>query len=230
MKSYEAKEDYRGAEAEKYEEKRFTSYKGKIYKNHQERIVVDIFRNIPANSKVLDLPCGTGRISEKLITEFSFMLTAADYSEDMLAIARRRVKGNNNNIGFQTIDAENIGYGNGSYDVVLTVKLMHLLPVETQRKVLKELCRVSRWLVVVTYAYHSKIEALKNFSKAIYNRFSSYPRQTVSKYARRINELESEFSDLGMKVKKRKHISRLLSSEVIFVLEKQPGNSYCEMD
>jgi SAM-dependent methyltransferase len=57
---------------------------------------VDFFKTLCRGHKnILELMCGTGRISKPLIDE-GFSLTCVDYSEEMLDIFRRKVDGSQN--------------------------------------------------------------------------------------------------------------------------------------
>src|SRR5262245_64269722 len=54
---------------------------------NEERCVHAALADIPAGSLVLDLPCGTGRLTNGLVSR-GFRVTGADNSAHMIAVAR----------------------------------------------------------------------------------------------------------------------------------------------
>ncbi|MEI7473270.1 MAG: bifunctional demethylmenaquinone methyltransferase/2-methoxy-6-polyprenyl-1,4-benzoquinol methylase UbiE [bacterium] len=69
------------------------------------------------NADILDLCAGTGDISMILAKKYPFSgIKAVDYSENMLNIAKKRIK--NNNIEFIQADALNLPFEDNSFDAV----------------------------------------------------------------------------------------------------------------
>lgn len=218
MKSseYEAKGDYVRQEASNYDAIRFSSYKGRLYDNLQKNIIKKIVRALPRGLAVLDLPCGTGRVSE-VITRFTSNLVCADISEDMLDVARRKLAPHNTNIAYRVIDAEKIEFPNASFDLVTTIKLMHLIPYDVQARVLREIARVSKRWIIVTYAYSGWLSWVKDY---VFRK--KYDKTNPSSdHPRRVADVIREAESIGCVVRKRYYTFRLFSSEVIFFLEKR---------
>lgn len=76
--------------------------------------------------KVLDLACGTGVISH-LLFDLGFSVTGLDWSDAMLAKARKKSKDRNSKITFLTGDAERTGESEGSYDIIVMRHLVWTL-------------------------------------------------------------------------------------------------------
>lgn len=76
--------------------------------------------------KTLDLACGTGEISH-LLHDFGLDVTGLDWSEAMLAIARKKSLDRNSGIRFLTGDAENTRESEATYDLIVTRHLVWTL-------------------------------------------------------------------------------------------------------
>ncbi|MEK6531882.1 MAG: methyltransferase domain-containing protein, partial [Deltaproteobacteria bacterium] len=212
---YEARGDYKKEEAEVYDEKRFSSLKGRLYQWLQKSNIVKALSTLPPKARVLDLPCGTGRVTE-VMAGMGFVVTAGDLSVHMLEVARKKLKNSPNVAGFEQVDAERLKYKDNSFDCVTSIKFMHLLPREVQDRVLKNLARVSRDLIVVTYAYKGSFSWIKQY--VFMKRF--YKVNPSSGHARTVQELEGVFGAMGLKVQARLFTLRLFSEEVLYVLKK----------
>ena len=218
MKSsqYEAKDDYVREQASKYDEIRFSSYKGRLYDNLQKNIIRKIMGPLKRDLSVLDLPCGTGRIAE-VIGEFTPNIVCADISQDMLDVARKKLLPTNDKIIYRILDAEKIDFPDNSFDLIASIKLMHLLPFDVQSQVLREILRVSSRWVVVTYAYNDWLSWIKDYIfRKKYDRINP-----SSNHPRNVGELESEIKRCGGEVRETHYTFRLFSSEVVFLIEKQ---------
>ena len=63
-----------------------SEYKDTWRDRREKGCILDCLRAIPAGSKVLDLPCGTARMT-KLLVERGYRVTGTDISEAMLSRA-----------------------------------------------------------------------------------------------------------------------------------------------
>src|SRR5207248_815130 len=78
------------AVAERYDRERFSSLAGRVFNALERRRLVSAFRTVPRTAKVLDVPCGTGRLAEALL-EAGYTIIGADISQPMLEVARRKL-------------------------------------------------------------------------------------------------------------------------------------------
>jgi len=87
--------------------KKITDYYDKVIAQSVPKTVEVISKFLPSKGKLLDVGCGTGRISE-YFSRCGYEITAIDNSESMFAIARKRLKGSrvilSNLIDFETKD------------------------------------------------------------------------------------------------------------------------------
>jgi ubiquinone/menaquinone biosynthesis C-methylase UbiE len=133
--------------AEEYDAIRFTSWKGRLVDRLEKAFVLRALRGLPPGARVLDLPAGTGRITE-LLRGAGYATIGADISAAMLARGRLRGLA----MPLLAADAEQLPFADGSFDAVVSVRLMHHVPSPIRCRMLAEFRRVSCGTVVATYA------------------------------------------------------------------------------
>jgi ubiquinone/menaquinone biosynthesis C-methylase UbiE len=109
------------------------------------------FADVPAGSRVLDLPCGTGVLAPWLLGR-GYRVLGADIAGQMLAQARaKQARGElAGPLSLLAADAERLPLADRSVDVALVVRFVHLMPAEVRHRVYRELARVTRDRVVLS--------------------------------------------------------------------------------
>ena len=88
----------------------------------------ELHRDLPPGPlRVLDAGCGTGAMAF-LFAEMGHQVVGIDLSGEMVAQARKKAKTSNYDLDLLTGDAEQLPFGNGSFDVVVTRHLLWTLP------------------------------------------------------------------------------------------------------
>ncbi len=147
---------YTGEVAAGYDEKREQSQKWKT----EQQIVENMLSRIPAGSRVLDVPTGTGRFIEKADT-LGLIYTGMDLSAEMLSLATAKVKDPNKTInGEQAFSfcegnvLDGIPYDTNHFDAVLCIRLTRWIAGDHGeagiRDLISELCRVASDRVILT--------------------------------------------------------------------------------
>lgn len=123
------------------------------FRQQRERqCLLDLIAAIPACSTVLDLPCGTGRVT-RLIAEAGHRVIAGDSSEHMVATTRANLQHRFPDLTAQVMDAMETGLPSQSVDAVVCNRLLHHFPDAGSRiGVLHEFARISRGLVIVSFS------------------------------------------------------------------------------
>lgn len=122
-------------------------------------------------SRVLDLPCGTGRITTFLLSE-GWRVHASDYSEHMIEQAREAcaaafpasagAAASSADVAFSRQDVLATTFADGEFDAVVCNRLFHhFTEPATRRRALAELARVSRGPVVASFFCSFSLSALK---------------------------------------------------------------------
>lgn len=122
---------------------------------------------LPSGSSVLDLPCGTGRLIIPL-RRHGFEVTAADSSRHMIDVARDHYLAKSGqtadscDVRFLREDVMATDFPNGEFDAVVCNRLLHHYPsAELRRRALRELRRVSRNRVIVSYFSNFALSAAR---------------------------------------------------------------------
>jgi SAM-dependent methyltransferase len=141
----------------------------------------------PRCESLLNIPCGGGRLSDK-IAEATDKLIEADTAHGQVLYARAE-SGDVNHRLWMTASAFHIPFKNDSFDGVVCCRLSHHMPTAVEReRLVKELLRVSRHFVIMTFFdFHSP----KNFLRRIREPFNKKPPKMTMTRAR-LAELASQ--------------------------------------
>ena len=124
----------------------------------EKRCIQKALRVIPPGSHILDLPCGTGRLTQLLISQ-GFRVTGADVSKAMLARARMKRSTIHRiavtafpGVDFEDHDIMRTGYPDDHFDAVICNRLFHHFTEPTTRlRALTELRRICRGPVIISF-------------------------------------------------------------------------------
>jgi ubiquinone/menaquinone biosynthesis C-methylase UbiE len=143
---------------------------------HEKRCILKAFRYIPTGAHVLDLPCGTGRLT-RLLLKAGYKVTAADINIQMLKVAQNNYQEYrldssilSRDIDFKIADIRDTGFKDNEFDAVVCHRLFHhFYEAATRKKAMAELRRISRGPVLVSFFNSFSISALirkaRNFIK-----------------------------------------------------------------
>jgi SAM-dependent methyltransferase len=137
----------------KYDERTARKYQSRKPGKHRAemRMVDRAFALVPRSHRVLDVPCGGGRLTLHLAHR-GYAVTAADLSDPMLEITRENVAKSKLNCAVEKQDIERLAFANRSFDTVISFRLFHHFPTrEIRQRVVSELCRVARKYVALSY-------------------------------------------------------------------------------
>ena len=135
----------------------------------EQRCVRRALASVRPGARVLDLPCGTGRLLP-LLVELGYKVTAADSSPHMLDRARHLAETNSldmSNEDFLVVDVFQTGFADDAFDVVVCNRLFHhFTEPATRQRALRELRRICTGPIVVSVfcnlAYDALISRIKH--------------------------------------------------------------------
>lgn len=162
--------------AESYNENRFNNKRMKKVNVKEQRFAEYVASIVGSNAVMLDIPCGSGRFTEKfkkLRQVYSF-----DYNYSMLFEAYKNFK-DINTVYFAQASITDIPLPDNSVDLVFCMRMMHHIDsIELFNQIIGELARVSsEWIFISFY----RNESLKNIRRRILGRrLSGYPISTWS--------------------------------------------------
>ena len=133
----------------------------------EKHCITKALRSIPPGSHVLDLPCGTGRLTW-LLMDRGFHVTAADVSEAMLATARTNIAARRppmeENLPVAVFELQDImqtGYADGQFDAIVCNRLFHhFTESDTRLRALRELRRICRGPVIISFFNSFALDAV----------------------------------------------------------------------
>jgi ubiquinone/menaquinone biosynthesis C-methylase UbiE len=118
----------------------------------------------PEGRRVLDVGTGTGRAALALAAAGA-TVTGVDASPQMLDVARARAAERGLTPTFEVADAQALPFADRSVDVAVCFRL--LMHVPEWRRCVGELCRVSRWRVVLDFPARASVAALESAARRV---------------------------------------------------------------
>lgn len=102
---------------------------------------LDIIRELSSSEmNCLEVGCGTGSTAIKLANSFKH-IKATDFSQKMIEIANtRKTDENIDNVDFFVESVEDMNYQNGSFDVVMSHSILHL--VDSHKEALSKIFNI----------------------------------------------------------------------------------------
>jgi len=146
---------------------RTTRYKGidqQIVNKRETKILEKILVSLSDRSvSILDVPCGYGRFSELLLRK-SLNLTSADISLPMVMAARKYSVASSSNHHFLVGDIRNLPLKDNTFDYVITIRLLqHMLNASIRRQVLRELHRVAKKMVILSFYRYNFLHSIERW-------------------------------------------------------------------
>jgi 2-polyprenyl-3-methyl-5-hydroxy-6-metoxy-1,4-benzoquinol methylase len=146
----ETKPAYKGRVKYTPEKARAYQVRAEAKERSELRLVERAFKIVP-RGRVLDSPCGGGRVT-LLLAGRGYEMTAADLSDSMIEITREKVSAAGLKIPVEKQDVERLTYPDQHFDAIISFRLFHHFPnAEIRQRVVRELCRVARENVALSY-------------------------------------------------------------------------------
>jgi ubiquinone/menaquinone biosynthesis C-methylase UbiE len=144
--------------AQGFDALRFSGPIGTYLLETQERLLLDALMPAPGR-RLLDVGTGTGRAAIAL-ARAGAQVVGVDASEQMLTVARERAAQAGADVAFQPADAHTLPFPDRSFDGAVSLRVIMHTP--DWARCVAELCRVSRWRVVVDFPAAGSAAALES--------------------------------------------------------------------
>ena len=139
------------------------------------RLLQRLLRSQGRSRRILELPCGGGRLSPQ-IAPHADLLVEADIAEGQVLYGKRNVTSDTPRI-WMTASAFHIPFQNDSFDGTVCIRLCHHLPTASEReRLIKELFRVSQRFVLMTFFDHHSV---KNWLRRVRRPFNHKPPKST---------------------------------------------------
>ncbi len=113
-----------------------------------------VARLVPEGSRVIDIACGNGTLALKISARATHV-SGIDLEPDMISFATMRAaKAGINNVEFMEMDAADLsGFADNAFDVACSSMAIHQFQLKTGKKILKEMTRIAKNIIVLDYNY-----------------------------------------------------------------------------
>jgi ubiquinone/menaquinone biosynthesis C-methylase UbiE len=213
------KDHYQNREiAQAYDRERFRGVVGRTFDALEKRALrkaLGVVGKALPRPRVLDVPCGTGRITE-LLLEQGLDVTGGDISPAMMEVAREKTARFGEHVSYRQLDLDRLDLPEGSFDLVTCIRLFHHLETGARGRILGELARVSRRFVLVNVSLSSAYHRLRR-------RVKRFLGQGVSRTSSTWTEIYREAAAAGLRIEKHFFVLRAVSEDLVLLLEKEQG-------
>jgi len=213
---------YYGPLAASYDDRRFSGALGRLKNWRDRRLVEKAMRHAGGVERILDVPCGTGRLLRSLASRVPHSV-GADVSLDMIEFSRLHPSVKNGARGlleYVQCDARYLPFSNGTFDLVVSGRFLHHLfhlPQSERLQVIREFVRVSRGWVLgdfnIRYGLKYQINRLR----------STLRGKPLKSQRMAATEVFEELSRAGLRVEKVYPISWLASEKWYILCRKERG-------
>ena len=170
--------------------------------------------------KVLDLPCGTGKLAA-VFSRLPVRVMAADISRQMMEIADGAYRTLPGFQGFTQADASATAFADGEFDTVVCLRLLHRVPAAIRQSILGELSRVSQRYVVLSAGVDSPVQRIRRHCRQWATGTVTVPYPTTRR------ALAGQLAAADLTPVAWIPVLPLLSSEWVVVCEKSSGAGRC---
>ena len=179
----------------------------------EKRAVRRAFQAIPRDRVVLDLPCGTGRLSGTLL-ESGFRVVGVDISAAMLDVARRRLASFGDRFDTEVGDVHELAQrAAGKYDVALCARVLMHFALDEQIRFLASVARLTRGTVVFSQSLSTPYQRLRRRAK----RLLGHQQSAVHPISEQ--ELRELLAGAGLREIRRVRVASLVSEGMYVVAE-----------
>ena len=141
-----------------YERRRYPpGYFSRFKKNQDVRTLHETIG--PGPLRVLDLPCGAGRLMEPMMGR-DYRVVGADISREMLAAGMHRMQGRKGFQGLVRCDIGRLPFREGSFDLVVCMRFLYYFEAAERVLLIREMARLSRRWLILQYRLHPTLPSL----------------------------------------------------------------------
>jgi 2-polyprenyl-3-methyl-5-hydroxy-6-metoxy-1,4-benzoquinol methylase len=201
------------AVAERYDRERFSSLAGRVFNALERRELSKSFRSVPRTATVLDLPCGTGRLAETLLSD-GFRVVGVDISHAMLDVAQRKLQRFGDRFETRVGDVRELArFERGTYDVALCARVLMHFPLDEQIEFLKSVAVLAKGTVVFSQSLSTPYQRGRRLVKRLLGNAgpAGYPITE--------DDLTTLLRGAGLREVQRFRLGRLISEAMFVVTE-----------
>jgi 2-polyprenyl-3-methyl-5-hydroxy-6-metoxy-1,4-benzoquinol methylase len=199
--------------ADEYDRKRFSSLAGRVFNYLEKRVITKCFASVPKGCTIADAPCGTGRLAEPLLAA-GYRVHGLDISDEMLDVARRRLRGFADRFTSEVVDVKNSRPREPLYDAALCARVLMHFPLDQQVEFLTGVAKLSRTTVVINHSLDSAYQRFRRRTKHWLG------HQPSANYPISNAEIKELLQKSGLREVRRHRLVSLVSEAVYIVAER----------
>ncbi len=187
----------------------------------EQKAVATILSQLEGVNRILDMPAGAGRFLPTLHSA-NRTIFEMDVSHEMLQLSHQRLSGSGTSarhpskVHWIQGDAFRLPLADSAVDCLFCNRLLHhFRSAEDRLKLLREMRRITRRYVIVSFFDYHRFGKLRVFLKRLRGRrpdYSGHPTKTA---------FESEVAQAGFAVKRIEMTGALWVAQVYYLLEKK---------
>jgi 2-polyprenyl-3-methyl-5-hydroxy-6-metoxy-1,4-benzoquinol methylase len=201
--------------AEDYDRSRFSSIPGQVFNNWERARIRSAFKDIPAGSQIVDVPCGTGRLAEPLL-EAGYRVHGMDISAEMLAQAEKRLARFGDSFSTEVVDAKDLDRKHEQYDAALCARVLMHFELDEQVEFLKGVVQSTSGLVVINHSLSSPYQRLRRGLKRLLG------HQLPARYPITMKEIKYLLAQSGLRKIGHLRLNPIISEAIYIIAEPIP--------
>lgn len=199
--------------ARRYDRERFSRLSGRVFNSLERHFIHRAFEDLPHGTKIIDIPCGTGRLAEVLL-EDGFTVHGVDISGAMLTVASERLARFGDQFQTQISDVRDMQPNPTTpYDAALCARVLMHFPLTGQIEFISHVAKLTRGPIVFTQSLSTPYQRLRRRIKRLLG------NQPSAGYPITEQELKRLLAETGLRERKRFRPMALLTEEIIVVAE-----------
>ena len=199
--------------AERYDRERFSSISGRVFNSLEKSVIRAAFRDVPKTARILDLPCGTGRLASALL-ESGFSVEGVDISAAMLDVAKRKLDSFGDRFTTRVADVHELAKAEPKrYDAALCARVLMHFPLDEQIAFLKSVAQLTKGTVVLTQSLSSPYQRFRRSVKKLIG------NQPPANYPLTEDDLASLLRGAGLREVRRLRLAALISEAMVVITE-----------
>lgn len=208
--AYRGRVKYTEATAKRYQVRKESKHLAEM------KLVDRAFSLIPKTHRVLDLPCGGGRVTVHLGLQ-GYKMSSADLSDAMLVITRENIAQNGLKGTVEKQDIEKLTYADQHFDSLISFRLFHHFPnPEIRQRAVSELCRIAKQFVAISYFSPASVTSVKRAIR------SAMGGRKSDKHPTSLTEVKRYFAKAGFRFVKDFARTPLIHTLHVAVFERGP--------
>lgn len=195
----------------------FKHIRSRLIAHFERKTIDDVLTRMSLSGKVLDVPCGTGKLGP-ILSNYPVKVTAGDISKSMMKYAQAEYDSEKFD-GFEECDVCNFKFSDNAFDAIVCLRLFQRLPKEIRLQALNEMARVVTHSLVISYSRSTMWQKTKNALRGLYD------RSAPTLFHVPMSEIVEEMHSAGFEIQEKQSVLPIISSQIVIHCSLGPQSS-----